>query len=262
MESYKLDKVLDTETQYTTEADTALIVNSIGSGTIKMTTAKVNGVPCCEFNKNMGPIETNDTNRLPLFDLKKNYIVIPPDKTFEFAGVSGESVEIKGYILKLGPNEALPAGHTARYGNQGNKFVSYQQGAEASDQTLASEGAATILSFTCPTGEKWTFNSLFMAKLMHQTGPAIDYGLTSRISVEDKPYDNLINSKVDLGIHQHGTPYPPNDTDGVQVFSFEDRPIELEGGDTLKIEAYNTTGSSIALDAESKALIVGVKEYV
>lgn len=262
MQSFKLDKVLASNTDYYTESDTVLVINKIGTDDTAKNTAKVEGRPCAEIIASMAGLVTVAANRLPLFDLGELNIVIPPDKTFQFSGTGSKYIRIVGSILRLAPGEFTPAGFLARYSEQGKKFYSYQYAKVASDFNLAAGASSDLISFTCPTGEKWVFNSLFMSKLLKQAGPAIEYGLASRVLLQDSPLDNLINAKVLLGISQYGTPYPPNDTDQAIGFSFADRPIEVKPGQVLKVQIVNYTGSQVAVDDTSASLIVGVREYL
>lgn len=260
MRSYSLDKRLATNTDYTVEDDTALIINEIGTDDTAKVTAKVDGVPCGEFITDIAALITDSNNRNPLFNLGDLYIVVPENKVLRFEGTANKFVRIKGSLLKFDPNEGLPAGFVARFNEQGKKYYSYQ--ADSLDSTVAVAGgsATDLLSFECPAGHKWTFNSLLMAQAT--VSGSKDYAITIRLLVNDQPLDNLLNSKVVLGLTQYSTPYPPNDANGAVAFSLKDRPIVLDEGDVLKVQAVNTGSSSKILDnTTSKALIVGVKEY-
>jgi hypothetical protein len=261
MKVFKLDKTLATNTDYTTESDIALIIQEVGTDDTAKVTAKVEGIPCAEFTSYLGPLNSNPTNRLPLLNLKDLYIVVPPDKIFRFEGTSEKNVRIKGLLLRFEPNEGLPAEYIARYTEQGKIFFSYLIASLENDTAVPAGSAIDLLTFTCPSGQKYVFNSYFMASLQDTT-PAINYGLVSRILVNDSPLDNLMNSKILLGIDQHATPLPPNDTDGVSVFSFEDKPIALTEGNILKVQIQNITSDSITANTNSTCLIACKKEYL
>jgi len=259
MKKFKLDKRLKTNTDYYTESDTAFIIRKIGTDDTSKVTVKVEGVPCAEIVTDFAPLYATSTNRLDLFDLKDLYIVVPPDKNFRFDGTSGKYVRIQGEILRLGPGEALPASYAGRYTEQGKKFWSYQKDSPDSATSVAAKSASTVLEFTCPTGERWKFPSYLMA-LYASASQMLDF--TTRILKQDEPLDNLINDKTDLGIDQYATPYPPSDTYGEVPFTLEQNPIELEPGQVLKIQAFNTSASAITLQTSSKVLIVGIQEYL
>jgi hypothetical protein len=260
MKSFLLDKRLATNTDYKTESDTAFIITEIGTDDTAKVVAKVEGVPCGEFITDIAPLISKSANRLPLFDLGDLYIVIPPDKTFRFEGTASKYVRIKGTILRFAPGESLPASFVSRYTEQGKKFWSYQAGSLSSSVSVGADTAVDILSFTCPTGEKWLFNNYIMAK--HLVSGAIDYDLTTRIRLQDEPLDNLLNANTKVGISQYQTPYPPNDTDGVYIGSLKDKPIVVNPGQVLKLQAHNTSTSAKTVDVGSKVLIVGQKEYL
>jgi hypothetical protein len=261
MKSFPLDKRLVTNTDYYTESDTALIIQEIGTDDTAKVTPKVEGVPCAEIITAMAALLQNASNRLPLFNLGDLFIVVPPDKTYSFSGTDGKYVRIKGTILRFAPGESLPASFVARYSEQGKKFWSYQADALDSSASIAAGSATDLISFTCPTGEKWVFNSLLMAEAT--VSASKNYGFAIRLLLQDEPFDNLINSKTLLGLDQYACPYPPDDTDGNHAGSLKDKPIAVNPGQVLKVQAVNTTSGALVIDATtSKALIVGVREYL
>lgn len=261
MKSFLLDKRLKTNTDYYTEADTAFIITEIGTDDTARVTAKVEGVPCCEIITDIAALNVTVNNRLSLFSLGDLQIVIPQDKTFRFSGTAAKWVRIKGHILRFAPGEALPASYVARYNEQGKKYWDYQAAALATSASIAAGSASDLLTFTCPTGEKWVFNNLLMVAAIVTTAPEYWFGI--RLLLQDEPFDNLINSKALLGLTQYATPYPPEDTYGAEGTSLKDRPIEVKPGQILKIQAINTSASAIVIKKDdSKALLVGVKEYL
>lgn len=261
MKSFLLDKRLKTNTDYYTEADVAFIITEVGTDDTARVTAKVEGVPCGEFITAMAALAISADNRLPLFQLGDLQIVVPQDKIFRFTGTTGKWVRIKGHILRFAPGEGLPAGYVARYNEQGKKYWDYQAAALAASASIAAGSTSELLSFTCPTGEKWVFNNLLMAAAIVSTAPEYWFGI--RLLLQDAPFDNLINSKVLLGLTQYATPYPPEDTYGAEGTSLKDKPIEVAPGQVLKILAINTSASAIVIKkTDSKALLVGVKEYL
>jgi len=261
METFILDKRLKTNVDYFTEADTALIIRFFGTSDTARVTAKVEGVPCGEFITDIANLMTDETNRHPLHDLGDLYIVVPPDKTYRFEGTTGQYVRVKGQILRFAPGEVLPAAHAARYTEQGKKYWDFVADALTSTVTVAAGSATDLISFTCPTGEKWVFNGLLMAEAVKNVTK--EYDMTIRLTLQDKPLDNLINEKTPLGLTQYATPYPADDTDGAIPTYLKEKPIEVKPGEILKVQAYNTSTTAIDLSATvSKALIQGVKEYL
>jgi hypothetical protein len=260
MQTYVLDKRLATNTDYTTEGDVCLVIKKIGTNSTTKLTAKVAGAPCGDFIDAMGALTKTSSNKAGLFDLGDLYIVVPPDKTFRFDGASGAYVRIYGDLIRLGPNEAIPAALAGRYAEQASKFYTFYANSLTSTVTLAAGASSDLISFEVSADEKLTFNNYLMAKYL--VGGAIDYEVTTRIAVQDAFLDNLLNSKVPLGITQAATPYPPNSTDGEEVLTFKDRPFEAKAGNSVKLQIYNTGSGSKDVQPGSKALIVAVKEYI
>lgn len=262
MQSYPLDKLLTVGTDYYTEADKALVIKLIGTDSAAKATLKVAGAPCLETITGIAGLKMTHAQFQPLFDLKDLYAVVPPDSVFNLTGTASALLRIKGSLLDLAPGETLPAGLLARWTEQAKKFFSYQVAAIATDTAIAAGASLDLLTFTCPTGEKWLFDSLLFFRATVATD-TIDYGLTARILLQDKPWDNLVNSKLLLGLNQYGTPYPPSHTDGMNVFSLKEKPIEVAPGQVLKIQVVNTTDGELTVeDVNTKVLIVGKQEYI
>lgn len=261
MKSFLLDKRLSTNIDYYTEADTALIIQEIGTDDTARVTAKVEGVPCCEIITDIAALKTDADNRLPLFDLGVFNIVIPQDKVYRFSGTTGKYVRVKGTILRFAPGESLPASFVARYNEQGKKYWDYQAKTLTASASIAAGAASDLLSFTCPTGEKWVFNNLLQAVAMATTTP--EYAFTIRLLLQDEPFDNLIGTKTIVGLTQYDCPHPPEDTYGVNVGTLKDKSIEVAPGQILKIQAINTSAGAVTINSDtSDAILVGMKEYL
>jgi len=132
--------------------------------------------------------------------------LVPPNKIFRAEGTADKKIRIKGFLNKLAPGEALPAGFAARYTEQGLKHYSYKKTVLAAATAVGAGSAADIISFECPAGEKWVFDD--MLQFQAYVAGSKDYDITCRLVLQDQPFDNLVNSKLLLGITQRETPYP------------------------------------------------------
>jgi len=262
MRTYRLDKELVVGTTYYTEADKALVILEAGTDDTAKNTLKVNGVPCLELITDIAPLVPVSTNMNRLHKLGDLQVVIPPDTTFYIEGTASKKMRIKGFILDLAGGEILPAGYKARYEEQGKKFYSYIQKSLTYDTTVPAKGEVTCYEFTCPTGEKWRFDGLMMAEVLDDTSLKEQFNV--RLYLQDTPFDNLVYSKLVLGMETKAFPYPPNTTDGIEPGSLKETPIDVLPGETLKITFVNT-GSSFTKSgthAYYKILLVGKKEYL
>jgi len=261
MKSYLLGKLLDTNTDYQTEDDTFLVIQKVCTEDTAKVTLKVDGIPVCEITKDIAPLYKSESTYLGAFNLGSLYIVVPPNKILRGEGTAAKRFRIIGYLNKLAPGEALPAGFAARYTEQGLKHYSYKKTVLASDTAVGAGSAADIISFECPAGEKWVFDN--MLQFVAYVGGSKDYDITCRLVLQDQPFDNLVNSKLLLGIDQRETPYPPGSAAGFELMTLKDRPITVNPGQILKVQAVNTSASSKTIQATTtKALIVGKKEYL
>jgi len=262
MKSYRLDKELVVGTTYYTESDKALVIMEAGTDDTSKITLKVNGVPCLEITQDAAPLVKTSSNMNDLLKLGDLYVVVPPDTTFYVDGTASKKMRIRGFILDLAGGESLPAGYLARFKEQGKKFFSYISKNLTYDTTVPAGGEVVCYEFTCPTGEKWRFDNLMMAEVLDDTTLKEQFNV--RLYLQDTPFDNLVSSKLVLGMETKAFPYPPNTTDGIEPGSLKDTPIDVLPGETLKITFINT-GSSFTKSgthAYYKVLLVGKKEYL
>jgi len=261
MRSYPLGKLLTTNTDYQTEDDTFLVIQKICTDDTAKLTLKVDGIPVAEITQDIAGKYMSESRFLPAFDLGDLFIVVPPNKILRGEGTAAKAFRIIGFLNKLEPGEAMPATFAGRWAEQGLKYYSYKKTVLASDTACGAGSAIDIISFECPAGEKWVFDN--MLQFVAYVGGSKDYEVTCRLVLQDQPFDNLVNSKLLLGIDQRETPYPPGSAAGFELMTLKDRPINVEPGQILKVQAVNTSSSSKTIQATTtKALIVGRKEYL
>ncbi len=262
MKTYRLDKEIVVGTTYYTEADKALVIKEAGTDDTSKITLRVAGVPCLELTQDIAPLVATSSNMNGLLNLEDLYVVVPPDTTFDVDGTSSKKMRIRGFILDLAGQEPLPAAYLTRFKEQGKKFFSYISKNLTYDTTVPADGEVTCYEFTCPTGEKWRFDNLMMAEVLDDTTLKEQFNV--RLYLQDTPFDNLVSSKLVLGMETKAFPYPPNTTDGIVPGTLKETPIDVLPGETLKITFINT-GSSFTKSgthAYYKVLLVGKKEYL
>jgi len=267
MKELLLDKIFDVGTTYRAEENKAYVIEAIGTNSTTKLTVKVAGAPCCEIVDVIAPLVPTSSNILPAFKLGTCFIVVPPNYSFSFEGESGKRVRCVGKILILEPDEVLPAHYKARFEEQSKKFISYQEGtySSAAAASIAEKQQENILTWTVPAGERWVFNTLYEGEVW-TTADTIDRELlVTRIYVDDAPKDIIEWEMGRLGIASLAAPHPPRDAVSQAIFSFEEKPMELGPGRTLRITWINT-GPAATLAAgetlEARVKIVGINELI
>jgi len=267
MKKYFLDKTIAVDTLYRAENDKALIIEKVGTNSTSKATFSIAGSPVLDLIDKIAPIRTINTNMNPLLALGPQYLVVPPGKPFTFSGASGSELRLKGNILVFEPDEVLPSADKARFMEQPRIYKSYQSGtySSAAAASIAAGQEETVLSFTVPVGEKWTFGELFMAETW-TTADTIDReDLAIRIYVDDLPYDVVESEMGRLGLHGTAAPHPAREDVNMTPFSLADKPITLDPGKTLKVTCINI-GAAATLTAgetwEARVTIVGIKEIL
>lgn len=273
---YILDKVFDVAGSYRAESDKAYIIRKAGSTSTSKAQIKPAGGGLAEILDKCAPMFPINTNLLAPLDLGDLFLVVPPDKVLEFSGSGGSEFRLIGEILELAPGEVLPGYALARYAEQAKRYLSYQQGTydRGDNVSWPADLEMAALTFTCPAGERWLFDGLYMAQARKDTTvePAGDWA--SRLYVDDVPFD-IIEAQVGAatykmgkkGIEHKATPYPPAETVNFQAFSLAALPITLNPGRTLKVTGINVSGADKAAGGAGvhyyfDVLMVGKKELL
>jgi len=264
---YKLDKIFDVGVLYEAESDKAYLIERAGTDSTAKATLRVAEAPVGSIVADFAPLFETDANLLGPADLKLLRVVVPPGKKFSFTGAAGSKLRATGQILELAPGEVLPTDLAARAVEQTMRHVDYLIATltKPAGTVIASGLEETVLTFTCPPGEKWLFKNLLMAEAIVDTVSLPAHQFAFRIYVHEKPLD-LIETKMGRkGIANRSAPYPPRDPVNREPFTLQDMPIELTAGRVLKIAYVNTdaaytvpTGQTLAF----KVLVVGEKALV
>jgi len=266
--TYRLDKCFDVGTVYRAESDKVYVIRKIGTNSTTKAIVKVAGAPCCEILAESAPKYPIYTNLLPPFELGAEYIVVPPDKTLEIEGESGKDIRAIGSILVLSPGEILPAGLLTRYNEQGKKFKSYQRGtySHGTDAAWGDGVENNVITFTCPAGEKWTFNDFLGATVANVSGGLLQGQFGIRIYVDDLPFDIIEAVMGRKGIDCLSCHLPPKEDVNEEPFMLTDLPITLGPGRTLRISCINVSGGSISPTTGTSLTVTvnirGIREYV
>jgi hypothetical protein len=259
--AYKLDKLFAMNTDYTMEADKALIIRKISTNDTAIVTPKIAGSDLGPIIKAIAPLPRTYDFDLPLLDLGDFYYVVPENKTLRFNGTAGSYVRCVGEILELGPGEPLPGNYLDRFNNQAKHFLTYKFG-QASAQAWANGSWVSLLELVPKTTESYLFK--------HYVGFNVAGTLTAlalgnyrvRFTLDGKPFDNLLTGMAHLGIDAYQMYHPPTYNKNVEPFTLEGFPILVEGDHVFKIEAQNNTGGDLTITTSNYPFIYLICEYI
>ena len=256
-EKYILDKALKTGTLYRIEPDMYYVIERVGTDSAEKGTLEIDGSTVLEIINNLAQPQPTDTKRFPPLELEKNYLVIPPDKTFKFTGASGSIMRILGQMYSLAPGEAVPASHLARFTEQPRKYYIYKTGTwtPSAAGTMAVDEEQKVIDETCDAGERWTFNRyLYVERKAHLRDKKFgNVGL--RFFVDDKPLDNIDPDKGPMALDSNAGDYYDGTAHYYMPLALERTPIALEAGRNLKIKVRNVSAAGIVYTATAQISI-------
>jgi len=265
---YKLDKIFNVGTLYRAETDKAYVFRKIGTDSTTKLMVKVAGSPVAELLSEATPKYPINTNLNGPEDLGDLYIVVPPSKPLEIEGESGKDLRAIGNIQILAAGETLPAGLLTRADEQAKKFLSYERGtySHGTDAAWAADVENTVLTFTCPQGERWTFNRYLGATVANVAGGLKQGQFGVRLYVDDLPFDIIEAAMGRKGIDVISCHLPAKEDVNSEPFTLADFPIELAPGRTLKISCINVSGGTInpitGASLDVTVHIKGRREYI
>jgi hypothetical protein len=252
--AYKLDKLFAMNTDYTMEADKALIIRKVGTDDTADVTPNIDGINLGVFTKAVAPLPRTYDFDLPLLDLGDLYYVVPPDKILKFTGTATKFVRCVGDILKLAPGEPLPGNYLDRFNNQGNKFVTYITGS-ATSGTWADGGWVTLKELVPKTVETYLFKDYVGFNVAGTLTALALNKYRVRFQYNSEYLDILTTNMGHLGIDAYQMYHPPTYNKNVEMFTLEGFPILVEGDKVFKVEAQNNTGSDLTLTSSNYPFI-------
>ena len=246
-EKYILDKALKTGMLYRIEPDMYYVIERVGTDTATRGTLEIDGSTVLEILNNLAQPQQTDAKRFPPFELEKNYLVIPPDKTFKFTGASGSIMRILGQMYSLAPGEAVPASHLARFTEQPRKYYIYKTGTwtPAATVTMAVDEEQKVMDETCAAGERWTFNRYLYVERKASLKDKKFGNIGLRFFVDDKPLDNIDTAKGPMALDTNCAHYFDGTNHFFMPLALERTPIALEAGRNLKIKVRNVSTAGI-----------------
>jgi len=252
---FSLDLYLTQGSTYETGKREALIIEKIGtnaSDPANPANLRIDDKPLGKIFQDLAPLHKINTRFVPLLDLCKLFYVVPPETEIIVQGPSGAIIRCKGYLLKLAPGEALPGPLMTRFGEQPNHYMTFLRSTYAygTDESMAADAEAEVISYTPKTIEKAVLNGLLMAKVSNYTPSEQD--LAVRFYLEGAPLDFILEKTKTGGIDFLSAPYPPTETAEHEAFSLAETPITVPGDYTLSVRARNISGASISPTAGTK----------
>jgi hypothetical protein len=235
-----LDKLFDVGVTYRCEEDKYYVIRKVGTNSTSKATLYIDGHPVLDIIDKIAPNAQTSGNRNQLLDLGELYLVVPRNKTLNFTGSTGSTMRLVGELYILGAGESESPEHLSRFKAQSTNYFTYLSASVSkSAGTVISAGAEeTVLDWTAPVDETWTFDNLYMAEGMSDTTNVPQ--MYSRIYIEESPLDLLQTAMGKKGISGLSAPYPPRDAVNAVPFSLKDMPLEILPGKSLRITYVNT----------------------
>ena len=239
-------KIYSTGTDYETGAGEVLVIQKIGTDATSKVTVNVEGAPVCETISYLGDIYKDTDRFLDYRDLGNKFVVVPPQRSFNFAIASGSArVAVVGYALRLSPGEAMPSELASRYNNQTKDYATFvnESVSKAEGETIAANEEVTIFTKQADANETLTFDGLVEA-YAEAGGSALTYSNWAlKFYVNDYPLDFSLTDAGKKGIVFTMCPRPPKTGWNLVPFTLKENPIVLNPGDTLKCVIVNISGS-------------------
>ena len=261
-EKYILDKALKTGILYRTEPDMYWIIEQVGTDSTTKGVLEIDGSTVLELINNLAQPQPTDTLRFPPVDLKTNFLVIPPDKTFKFTGSSGSIMRIFGQLYSLAPGETMVPAHASRFTEQPRKYYTYESATwtPTAAGTMSVDEEQGVINVTTSAGERWRFDRYLFVKRSNELANKKFGNVGIRIFIDDKPLDNIDPAKGPMAIDSNEGHYFDGTSHFYMPASIERTPIGLEAGRNLKIKVRNISGADIAYTAAEQIKIEVVKQ--
>lgn len=260
MKILPLEKGFRTNTQYQAEFNKFYVFKHIGSN-VSVDYIDIEGRRTTPIDNELAPQQITASNLFGQFDLKDQYIVIPPLHRFMFVSSASGVVRVSGTLGILEMGEGLPADLQVRFRNM---HLSYYRPITltrtlGTNESIAAGAEVEIGSITPSSIERYIFNSIMGVRLTNAGTISVgDVGL--RIYYNDTPLDNLVSSAGPLGIDVSDMPLPPTTTTNMEPFTFEDFPLVLEPNHKLTFRLVNNRTTAIT-PPSGQAISITLKGY-
>jgi len=248
MKTYKLDKVVTMNTEFTMETYRAYVIEKWGTDDTAAVTARVDAKKVGEILTELAPLRMTTANWCGPLPLKEKPIVIPPDKTYKFEGTAGSFVRIVGKLIELAVGEALPADLTTRFGQQHNEYYTCLEGSDVGTGTGWADGAeVTLYTLTPKTNEIYLFDHRTLVDQVAAGSPAEAEGNVGvRWYLDGAPFDHILAATGRRGFSRFDMEIPnTTDNKGFYPFTLEPYPIKIPGDKTLDVNAMNVSGTTL-----------------
>jgi len=263
MKVYKTVKPVGAGTEFEMEHNKALIITGIGTDDTARSEFRIDGKTVGYYTKYVAPERRTEAYWYPPLSLGKNYLVIPPEYSFYWAGTSGTYLFLFGKLIVLEAGEVLPGEHLTRFKEQHNKYVDTVLGATVGTGVNWGAGAEiTLYSRTLEAHERMYLNNRFMVDKITFGSPVEVFGdIGVRFYIEDTPLDWLLDATGKKGISRPIVERCESDTRQQEEFTFEDVPIEVLPNQTIEIRLMNVSGGTLFTTSQAEFSVKFAFEY-
>ena len=264
MKVYKLDKLVAMNTEYNMESYRAFVVEEIGTDDTAEVTAKIDAKKVGAILTELAALRKVQSNLGGPLPLGPHFLVIPPNKTFEFTGTATKFVRLIGKIIELAVGETLPGDYLSRFAAQHNEYVTCLEGTDVDSTTSwADKGEVTLETLTPSTIEQYLFKNRFYVNQVAAGDTAEAEGdVGVRLYLDGVPFDHLLAATGRRGLARMSLEIPETTKDKAhEPFTLEDSPITVPGDKTLDVKAMNVSGGVLFATTEASFHWYGVAVY-
>lgn len=253
MPSLPLDAYLDADESIQMDSTQALRIQMMGTDATSGLTPTIAGQEVGDIVKRVASLRETGTTRQGPMMMDDLYYVVPPDRTLEFDGGSGDTVRLAGTRLDGTSPGNLPSGWQSRFEDQGDLHRTYVAGAgdNGTDNALADGAQVQAFTLTPETDEVYTFDGLHSLAVSNLTSTLAEGDLAVLFELDGQRLPSQFRTDDAAGVDVTSMPEEPDDTDGVVPFRWQDRPgirdgFRLEGDETLRVLVRNVSGGSLS----------------
>ncbi len=264
MKVYKLDKIVDMNTEIAMESYRAFVVEKIGTDDTAEVTARIDAKKVGAFLGELAALRKVTTNLGGPLPLGPHFLVIPPSKTFEFVGTAAKLVRLMGKIIELAVGETLPSDYLSRFAAQHNEYITCLEGTDVVTGTSwADKGEKVLKSLTPSTVEQYVFNDRFYVNQVAAGVAAEAEGdVGVRLYLDGAPLDHLLAASGRRGLARMSLEIPETTKDKAhEPFTLADSPVTVPGDRTLDVKAMNVSGAVLFATTEASFRWYGVAVY-
>lgn len=242
----KLEKTYTTNTRFSTGLYDVFVIERIGSA-VDVSVIRIDGREISAIDSVLQPRVLTSSNLFGPFDLKDLFLVVPPQKTFEFVAATTGRVVLEGKHIMLDVGEGVPSELISRFNEQDKVYynpITFSR-TLATNESIPAGGRVLLAEFRAEPNRKYIFDNIAGFSITNFS--LTDYGtLALQFEINGRLLDTETATYGTRGIDAFNLPLPPTMTTNAEPFSFEEFPITLEPNYLLRIYVANVGTTAVS----------------